>query len=154
MRSNTNQRPKGIIISTDAKTFLGKWFYRLAESGWDGEVFLDALADDLVWEVTGTSPISGIYRSKQEYTEKVYKPLDERLASWPKPVVEQIIGDGEWAAVRFRSEGGRGKNGVDYNMIYCWLMRVSGGKVREVTGFYDQIRVGELFSRSTNTGTR
>jgi uncharacterized protein len=76
----------------------------------------------------------------------VYKPLDERLASWPKPVVERIIGEQEWAAVQFRSEDGKGKNGVDYNMQYCWLIRVSDGKVCEVVGFYDQLKVAELFS--------
>jgi ketosteroid isomerase-like protein len=61
-------------------------------------------------------------------------------------VVERVIDEQEWAAVQFYSEGGKGKNGVDYNMHYCRLMRVSGGKVREVVGFYDQLKVVELFS--------
>lgn len=68
------------------------------------------------------------------------------MDSWPRPVVEKIIADGEWAAVQFNSEGGKGKNGVDYNMKYCWLIRVSDGKIREVIGFYDQLKVAEFFS--------
>ena len=131
---------------SDAKQFLSEWFDRLEETGWDGSIFLDALADDLTWTATGSSPVSGTYHGKEEYAEKVYRPLDERLASWPRPVVERIIGEGEWATVMFHSEGGRGKNGVDYNMRYCWVMRVAQGKVREVIGFYDQTKVVELFS--------
>jgi uncharacterized protein len=134
------------MVASDAKTFLEGCFDRLEKTGWDGSIFLEALADDLRWIATGSSPVSGTYHGKQEYVDKVYKPLDERLATWPKPVVERIIGEEEWAAVQFHSEGGKGKNSVDYNMQYCWLMRVSEGKVREVVGFYDQLKVAELFS--------
>ena len=134
------------MATSDAKTFLKGWFDRLEKTGWDGPTFLEALADDLSWTATGSSPVSGTYHGKQEYVDEVYEPLDERLASWPKPVVKRIIGEGEWAAVQFDSEGGKGKNGVDYNMQYCWLVRVSEGKVREVVGFYDQSKVAELFS--------
>jgi uncharacterized protein len=133
-------------MSSDAGDFLRNWFGRLAESGWTAEVFLAALADDLVWTATGTSPVSGVFHGKEEYVDKVYRPLDERLVTWPKPVVERIVAEGEWGVVQFGSRGGPGKNGTDYNMRYCWAMRVNDGLVREVVGYYDTAKVAELFS--------
>ena len=130
----------------DCATFLRDLFRRLAERGWTGGIFLDALADDLTWTVTGTSPVSGTYRGKDEYVAKVFRPLDERLETWPRPVVERIIADGDWATVLFDSQGGRGKNGTDYSMLYCWIMRVVDEKIHEVVGFYDQNKVAELFA--------
>jgi ketosteroid isomerase-like protein len=44
-------------------------------------IFLDALANDLTWTATGSSPTSGTYHGKQEYLEKVYRALDERLVA-------------------------------------------------------------------------
>ena len=53
------------------RRFLTDWFDRLEASGFDGRVFLDALADDLVWTATGSSPVSGTFRGKQSYVDDV-----------------------------------------------------------------------------------
>ena len=131
---------------TDTGAFLRTWFDKLAESGWTTEVFLSALSDDIVWTATGTSPVSGTYHGLAEYTEGVYRPLDERLESWPRPTVERIVAEGEWGVVEFSSTGGRGKNGVDYNMRYCWVIHVEDDQVTEVTGYYDTSNVVALFA--------
>jgi len=133
----------------DTSTFLRSWFDRLAESGWTTEVFLGALSEDLVWTATGTSPISGTYRGLQAYTDGIFRRLDERLESWPRPAVERIVAEGDWGVVEFSSTGGRGKNGVDYNMRYCWIMHVEGGLVTEVIGYYDTSTVDALFGSTT-----
>lgn len=131
---------------TDTRAFLSTWFDRLAESGWTADVFLAALSPDIVWTATGSSPISGTYRGLAEYTDGVYRPLDERLESWPRPKVERLIADGEWGVVEFSSTGGRGRNGVDYNMRYCWLIHVEDEVVTEVVGYYDTSTVDALFA--------
>jgi ketosteroid isomerase-like protein len=60
--------------------------------------------------------------------------------------VERIIAQGEWGVVEFSSTGGLGKNGTDYSMRYCWVMHVRDNRVDEVIGYYDQVKVVELFS--------
>lgn len=131
--------------STTTYTFLRDWFARLEESGWTADVFLETLSDDLTWTATGTSPVSGVFHGKPEYIAKVYRALDERLESWPSPKVERIIAQGDWGIVEFTSTGGRGHNGTDYNMRYCWVMRRSGEQIVEVIGYYDTAKVTELF---------
>jgi hypothetical protein len=133
-------------MADNAGTFLRRWFGRLAETGWTAEVFLDALAEDLVWTATGGSPISGTYRGRDAYIDGIYRRLDERLASWPRPQVERIVADGQWGVVEFSSTGGLGKNGTDYNMRYCWIIRVVDDRVIEVVGYYDTQMVTALFA--------
>lgn len=134
------------MTGESAKQFLQKWFDDLERTGFDGTVFLDALSDDIVWNATGGSPVSGVFRGKQAYVDQVYRPLGERLAKWPRADVVRIIGDGDWAAVQFRGVGGEGRNGTDYTLDYCWLIHVEGDLITEVIGFYDQTKVNELFA--------
>lgn len=129
-----------------ASEFLHDWFDRLAESGFTADVFLGALSDDLVWTATGSSPISGTYTGKAAYVDGIYRRLDEKLASWPRPTVERIVAEGDWGAVQFTSTGGLGKNGTDYNMRYCWVIHVEADRVTEVIGYYDTAMVRDLFA--------
>ncbi len=133
------------INAADTGRFLHDWFRRLAESGWTADVFLAHLSEDIVWTATGSSPVSGTFRGLQAYTDGVYRKLDERLVSWPTPKVERILVDGDWGVVEFTSTGGLGKNGTDYNMRYCWLTHITAEKVDQVIGYYDQLKVAELF---------
>lgn len=68
------------------------------------------------------------------------------------PILERILADGEWGAVYFRTEGQKGKNGADFSMQYCWLMRVVDGKIVEVKGWYDQKKLWDLFE--TDVGAK
>lgn len=132
-------------MTEDAGPFLRRWFELLARDGWSPETFLSALSPQLVWTATGTSPVSGRYEGLPAYTEGVYRKLDDKLAHWPVPHVERIIAQGDWGMVEFTSTQGLGKNGADYNMRYCWIIRVQDDHVAEVIGYYDTAKVIELF---------
>ena len=135
-----------VSATEHTRGFLTEWFARLEASGFDGGVFLGALSDDLVWTATGESPVSGTFRGKQSYVDNVWRPLDDHLSKWPKAHVLRILADGEWAVVEFRGVGGVGRNGTDYTLQYCWVLRVVDDYVREVVGYYDQVKVAELFA--------
>jgi ketosteroid isomerase-like protein len=100
---------------TTARTraFLEDRFRRLSDTGFDGQVFLAALADDVVRTATGHSPVSGTFRGKQEYADGVYRRLDERLETWPRPRVQRMamsteVGPGVTVLVGSRGGGARG----------------------------------------------
>ena len=71
---------------SDHNALIRDLFADISQEGWSTK-FNNALADDLVWIATGSSPVAGVYVGKQEYLEKIISRLDERLQSWPKPVV-------------------------------------------------------------------
>lgn len=135
--------PQRAAASTRAT--LRRVFANVSESGF-GEDFATALAEDLVFTATGTSPLAGRYSNKTEYREKVLGRLHDRLATPLRPSVEQFLVDGEWATVRFRTEGVRGVNGSDCSMQYCWLIRVVDGWITEIIGFYDSKKMNDLFA--------
>ena len=88
--------------------FIRDLFNDIAADGFEKK-FEDALHEDLVWVATGSSPVSGEYKGKQVYLEKIIRRLHDRLQSWPKAVVENILVDGDTACVQFHGEGGVGK---------------------------------------------
>lgn len=120
-------------------------FAEVTRSGF-GANFLKGLSDDVVFVASGTSPVSGRYAGKQVYVDKVLKPLGEKLETMPIPRVERMIVDGEWASVLFRTEGVRGKNGADFSMQYCWIIHVVDNLIVEITGFYDQKKMIDIFA--------
>ena len=107
--------------------------------------FVTALADDLHWTVTGTSPIAGLFTSKAAYLKEVLGPLGERLVAVPTLRVTRMLVDGEWAALHLQGHGA-GKRGENYDMDYCWMIRVQDEQIREVVGFYDTTKVNALFA--------
>jgi ketosteroid isomerase-like protein len=103
------------------------------------------LADDLVWTVTGTSPIAGTYHGRDAYLTGVLKPLAERLESIPTLKVTRLLADGDWASLQLEGRG-RGRRGENYDMDYCWMVQVRDAQIVRVIGFYDTTKVNALFA--------
>lgn len=126
------------------ESFIRNLFRDIAADGF-AKKFEDALDEELVWVATGSSPLSGEYKGKQVYLEKIIGRLHARLQSWPKAVVENIFVDGDVACVQFNGEGGVGKNGANFDIQYCWVMKIRNQKIVHVTGYYDSVKMSNLF---------
>ncbi|KAK5687219.1 hypothetical protein LTS10_001357 [Elasticomyces elasticus] len=125
--------------------FVERMFTVWASQGL-GDAFLHYLSDDVIWTATGTSPLSGHYVGKRSYKENVLDRLHDKLDHSPRPEVERIIVQEDWATILFRTTGARGRNGTDFSMQYCWIVRVQDDKIREVVGFFDSKKMIDLFS--------
>jgi ketosteroid isomerase-like protein len=101
----------------------------------DGRVFFKLVADDVRWTVIGSTPISRTYNSKRDFRNAL-SSMSEHLASELKVVLHDVIADGDKVAVQFESHA-TGKNGSAYDQTYCWVLRMTDGKVREVTAYLD-----------------
>ena len=134
------------MTSTEqTRALVTEMFERWEQAG-DTGPFLSALADDLCWTVTGSSPIAGTYRGKAAYLQGVYQRLDSRLERWPVPRVQRIAVDEDWAVVLFRGVEGLGRRGEDYSQDFTWWMRCGDGQIHEVIGFYDSEKVSALLA--------
>jgi uncharacterized protein len=107
--------------------------------------FFSAVAEDVIWTAFGTTPISGVSHSKTEYMTKTYLPLQSIFAGPTACKVKRVIADEDTVVVEWHGETPLAKGGV-YANDYCWIVRANGGKLTEVTGYFDTAVVNALFT--------
>ena len=110
----------------------------------DSQQLFDHVAEDVHWTITGNHPLSGEYRSKREFLDATYERLDAVLKEPVRPRVRRIIAEGDLAVVEWH---GHATSIVDrpYDNDYCWVIRVAGERIVEVTAYLDGALVEELF---------
>jgi len=118
---------------------FAKW-----EAG-DSSHFFAAVADDVVWTAIGTTPISGVSHSKKEYMDKTYLPLQAVFAGATSCKVKRVVAEGDTVVVEWHGETPLASGG-GYANDYCWVVRVAGDKLVEVTGYFDTAAVQALFT--------
>jgi uncharacterized protein len=100
--------------SDQTRAFLEDVFHRCNTSR-DMRVWLDALADDLVWKVTGSTPTSGVYRSKQAYIDGVVTRLKQWVQEEPVPILKKLVVEQDEAAAWLQAEA-RSKDGTPFTV--------------------------------------
>lgn len=107
-----------------------------------GSVF-DLLAEDAVWTVAGSSPVSGVYHTRQELIEGAVEPIHNRLATSIRSEVKQIIAQGNQVVVLWDGYA-QTYEGSQYVNSYAWHLVFADGKITEVTAFLDTWALNEL----------
>ena len=120
--------------STQTRSFLEDVFGRWQATK-DMKIWLDALDEELVWTVVGSSPTSGTYRSKQAYTAGVVDKLKQWVQEEPVPTLKQLVVEGDRAAAWLQTAA-IAKDGKPFVIEYCWMMKLSNNLVTEGIGFY------------------
>ena len=119
------------------KELVALYYKALAES--DVEAFLAVQQDDVVYNVNGSTPVSGRFVGK-DFLQNVVAPevfarlqMDTfRFASkW------KIMCADEQRVVVFMEADGKSANGERYNQRYCQTFGFRDGKIAEVFEFFD-----------------
>lgn len=107
--------------------------------------FIDGMADDFCWTVTGTTKWSRTYEGKQAVLTELLRPLSSQFASPYKNFAERLIAEDDYVVVQCHGEVTT-ISGKSYNNTYCWVCRVSGGKLRNLTEYLDTQLVTSTFA--------
>ena len=113
---------------------MQKLFEALAEG--DAGPFVDALADDVRWEVTGTSRWSRTYVGKKSVMTDFLGPIMGQFSTRYRNRARRMIAEGDHVVVMCQGEVTT-TAGKPYNNEYCWVFRLEGGLIREVTEYMD-----------------
>jgi len=70
----------------------------------DQTSFFDALAEEVQWTASGSTPISGHSTSKAEDLEKVYQPLRTHFSGPTHCQVTQLLAEGDTVVVQWHGE--------------------------------------------------
>ena len=132
-----------MTIQDDNKRLVREAF-RPWEQG-DSGPFFDLVADDVVWTVIGSTPVSGVYHSKQALLDKAFLPLLERLDGSLKTRFIDLAADGDRVILRHESTG-VAKTGVHYDQVYCFAMVMRDGKITEIVAYLDTELLSRVFA--------
>ncbi|MGO9604621.1 MAG: nuclear transport factor 2 family protein [Candidatus Binataceae bacterium] len=109
--------------------------------------FLNGFADDVHYTIIGTTKFSGIFKGKQDLLSRAFMPLMSELESPGSMVTDNLIAEGDYVVQQGHGIDRKTKSGEPYNNTYCFVYKVVGGKVKEVTEYADTELVTRAFGK-------
>jgi uncharacterized protein len=122
------------MSAVENKKLMQEIFGELAKG--NSKPFVESMADDFRWTLTGTTTWSRTYAGKQAVLTELFGPLRAKLGDRIMTTAHRFIADGDHVAVEARGSN-RTKAGTPYNNAYCFVFRLAGGKLQEVTEYLD-----------------
>ncbi|HEY0987214.1 MAG TPA: nuclear transport factor 2 family protein [Kofleriaceae bacterium] len=98
--------------------------------------FADALADDVRWITPGSSVWSRTFAGKRAVLDELLGMVRAQLVERVRLTVHRILADGDHVVLQATGRATT-KTGKPYNNDYCFLFRIAGGKIAEVTEYHD-----------------
>jgi uncharacterized protein len=102
----------------------------------DSHALVDSMADDFCWTVTGTTKWSKTYQGKQAVLQDLFGALRSRIDGRVRTTANRFIAEDDYVVVEARGNN-RTTDGKPYNNAYCFVFRLAGGKLKEVTEYID-----------------
>jgi ketosteroid isomerase-like protein len=109
-------------------------FAELAQN--NPQPFRDALADDVRWSTPGSSVWSRTFTGKQAVLNDLLAMVRGQLVERVRLTVQRILADGDHVVLQATGQATT-KKGKPYNKTYCFLYRIAGDKIAEVTEYLD-----------------
>jgi uncharacterized protein len=138
------------MSATENKKLLADVFEQM--SAGNTNAFRDAMSDDFRWVFPGNWSWSGVWEPKQVVLEELTGPLMAQFATY-RSEAREILADGDRVVVRARSTATT-KRGDAYDQHYCFVFRVSGGKLTEVVEYCDSSLVERVLDPPARVPTR
>lgn len=110
----------------------------------------ELLVPEAEWTIVGSSPMSRIYRSKQEFIDQVIGPFNARMATPLVPTVRGIYADGDMVIIFFDGAA-TAKDGQPYRNTYTWYFQMNEAKVVKAIAFFDTREFDEFWARVSPT---
>ena len=136
------------MSAAENKKLMQHIFSALAKG--NPQPFVESMADEFSWTITGTTKWSRKYEGKRAVVGELLAALRSMLA--PPIVLDacRYIADEDYVAVEARGRNTT-RNGVPYNNTYCFVFRLAGGKLQELTEYLDTELVTTALSNPVTT---
>jgi ketosteroid isomerase-like protein len=122
------------MLASENKKLMQHIFAELSKG--NSQPFVESMADDFSWTITGATQWSKKYAGKRAVIEELFGGLRATLA--PPIVVEAIrfIADEDYVVVEAQGRNTT-KAGAPYNNNYCYVFHVAHGKLQAMTEYLD-----------------
>ncbi|HMB23098.1 MAG: nuclear transport factor 2 family protein [Chloroflexota bacterium] len=127
---------------TDEKNLVANVMAALAEG--NDQPFLEAMHDDIKWTWMGSGDLSRTFAGKASVLDELWKSVKTDIAPPFRVRATRILADRDYIVVEGLGNN-RTPNGREYNNRYCWVMRISAGKIVELKEYMDTDLVRRTF---------
>jgi uncharacterized protein len=112
-----------------------------------GTTFVDNLAEDVTWIVTGQYSWSHEFRGRDAIQNGLMGHLRSRLAAGrPRTLAFNFIAEGDYVVVEARGDNVT-KSGERYDNQYCMVWRIENGKIKEIKEYCDSALVERVLGK-------
>ncbi len=132
------------MSTTENKHLMQDIFAELSKG--NGQPFVESLADDFCWTVTGTTEWSKTYQGKQAVLTELLQPLFSQFENQYTNTAQRFIAEDDYVVVECHGNVTT-KAGLPYNNTYCWVCRIAEGKLQELTEYMDTALVTAALHR-------
>jgi uncharacterized protein len=122
------------MSSSENKQLMQHIFGELAQG--NSRPLVESMADDFQWTVAGNNRWSGTFKGRDAVLNQLLAPLRAQIDGRIKTVPLRFIAEDDFVVIEARGNNTT-KSGTPYNNHYCFVARVSGGKLREITEYMD-----------------
>ena len=104
----------------------------------DRALFVESLADDATWTVTGQYSWSRTFTGKHSILNDLHGHVRTRLVERTRTIAHRFIADGDHVVVEAKGNNVT-REGVRYDNDYCLVFRLEGGRIREIREYCDSV---------------
>ena len=122
------------MSAIDNKKLMQEIFVGLTDR--NGTLFTESMADDFRWINIGTNKWSGTFDGKEAVLRDLLGPLRTKLMERSRTVAHRFFAEGDYVIVEARGDN-LTREGKPYNNEYCFVFRLSDGKITEVKEYAD-----------------
>ncbi len=105
---------------------------------------LELLAPDVSYTIIGTTALSGTLHGRDEIVARLFTPLAAALATPLRFEIVSMTAENDRVAVEARGHATL-VSGGPYDNVYCFVFRLAGDRVVEITEYLDTALVGRAF---------
>jgi ketosteroid isomerase-like protein len=131
-------RWRAAMSAADNKKLIQQVFTDSANRS--GTTFIDNLAEDASWVVTGQYSWSHEFRGREAINNGLMGHFRSFFAERPRTLAFNFIADGDFVAVEARGDNVT-KSGQRYDNHYCLVFKVENGKIKQIKEYCDSTLV-------------
>lgn len=133
------------VPAADKKSFIREIFDELGRG--NPALWLERMADDVIFTIIGTTRFSGTFRGKQELVEKAMGPMQQLLVPGSVSLrIVDMIEEGDKVVMLARGAA-KTRAGKEHNNSYAMIFTIVDEKIVEVMEYLDTALVDEVFGK-------
>ena len=123
---------------TKNQEIVQSWFDLIAKGKAQDAFAL--FSDDIVYDLKGTTPVSGKYRGLKSIVEDFFTPWRKQIDGELVLKVDELIGDGDRVVALARGNA-KTIHGTRYDNDYAFVFGLKNGKITQVIEYLDTAMV-------------